>query len=172
MVLSVLSALARQDVDPWTEAERLSQLPKDKAVTEMLAFLDAMPSRALESVDRMAVAARLCALLPRRTTSILAAKMRTPAWTSTALRTPPRTLARTPASGVDKAEGFSLNWRFVGIYICLMLLMNWLIAQYAAAPAAPSDPDSPPLVAAATPNSVDSAAGGTTHVAENSAAVR
>ncbi len=159
MTLSVLSALARQDVDPWTEAERLSQLPQEKAVKEMLGFLDALPRRTLDCMDRVEVAARLCALLPRRSTSMLADK-----W-----RTLPPAPVRSPALGAEKAEGFSLNWRFLSIYICLMLLMNWLIAQYAAAPAALPETDSTPLVAAATPNSVDPVPVSTAPVAESSA---
>ncbi len=165
MPLSVLSALARQDVDPWTEAERLSQLPQDKALKEMVVFLDALPRRTLDCIDRMEVAARLCALLPRRTTSILASKLRAPAATAASAWTLPA------AAGTEKAEGFSLNWRFLGIYICLMLFLNWLIAQYAAAPSATSEPNSAPLVAAATPDSTELGAVGAAQVAENSAAV-
>jgi len=33
--LSVLSALTRLDVDPWREAARLSQLPKEEAIKDM-----------------------------------------------------------------------------------------------------------------------------------------
>ena len=165
MPLSVLSALARQDVDPWTEAERLSQLPQDKAVQEMVVYLDALPRRTLDCIDRMEVAGRLCALLPRRSTSLLAAKLRAPAVAAASAWTLPA------APGAEKAEGFSLNWRFLGIYICLMLFMNWLIAQYAAAPSATSEPNSAPLVAAATPDSTQQEAVSAAPVAENSAAV-
>src|SRR3954468_820163 len=35
MTLSVLSVLARQDVDPWHEAARLTQLPKEEAVNSL-----------------------------------------------------------------------------------------------------------------------------------------
>jgi hypothetical protein len=161
MTLSVLSALARQDVDPWTEAQRLSELPQEKAVKEMMGFLDALPRRTLDRMDRVAVAVRLCALLPRRTTSILADKWRTPAPAP----------VKTPALGGEKADGFSLNWRFLSIYIFLMLLMNWLIAQYVAAPAALPESGSTPLVAAAPPNSVDPVPVGTVPVTEHSAAI-
>src|ERR1700735_5126421 len=69
MTLSVLSALARQEIDPWTEAARLSQLPEETAVEQIIALLDALPRRIVASLDRMKVASRLSALLPRRTTS-------------------------------------------------------------------------------------------------------
>ena len=65
MTLSVLSALARQDIDPWAEAARLSQLPEETAVEQITALLDALPSRIAASLDRMKVASRLSALLPR-----------------------------------------------------------------------------------------------------------
>ena len=35
MTLSVLSVLARQDVDPWQEAARLTQLPKEEAINSL-----------------------------------------------------------------------------------------------------------------------------------------
>jgi hypothetical protein len=71
MTLSVLSALARQDIDPWTEAARLSQLPEETAVEQIIALLDALPRRIVASLDRMKVASRLSALLPRATASNL-----------------------------------------------------------------------------------------------------
>jgi hypothetical protein len=43
MPLSVLSALARQDVDPWDEAAKLAQLPEEKAVTQLVSLLGAFP---------------------------------------------------------------------------------------------------------------------------------
>ncbi len=109
MSLSVLSALARQDVDPWTEAARLSQLPQATAAQQILGFLDALPRRTLDCLDRVEVAGRLCALLPRGPLS------------------KPGSLSRPAPTGANPAVP-SLNWYVVGIYICLMLLMNWLIA--------------------------------------------
>ena len=45
MTLSVLSALARQDVDPWTEAARLSQLPKETATKQITDLCAGRPAR-------------------------------------------------------------------------------------------------------------------------------
>jgi hypothetical protein len=67
MMLSVLSALARQDVDPWEEAARLARLPKETAVRQLIALLDAPPRRPLVSPDAARIAVRLIALLPRHT---------------------------------------------------------------------------------------------------------
>lgn len=64
MLLSVLSALARQDVDPWGEAAELSKLPKDFAVRRLTTFIAAMPDELIVGQDAPTVAVRLIALLP------------------------------------------------------------------------------------------------------------
>jgi hypothetical protein len=64
MTLSVLSALARLDVDPWEETAALASMPRERA-KERLAALFASSTKALatgSSADM--VAARLIALLP------------------------------------------------------------------------------------------------------------
>jgi hypothetical protein len=65
MPLSVLSALARQDVDPWEEAARLAQLPQEKAVTQLVSLLGAFPHAPLACPDPASAATRLITLLPR-----------------------------------------------------------------------------------------------------------
>ena len=64
MVLTVLSALARQNVDPWEEAADLSRLPRETARTKLVAMLGALPGQS-SLVDRTAIAGRLIPLLPR-----------------------------------------------------------------------------------------------------------
>lgn len=66
MPLSVLSALARQDVDPWDEAAKLAQLPEEQAFAQLVSLLGAFPHVALACSDPASVARRLMALLPRR----------------------------------------------------------------------------------------------------------
>ncbi len=69
MPLSVLSALARLDVDPWQEAAKLARLP-GKAATEALASLiAALPDRPAGNLEPGTIAARLIALLPRQVRS-------------------------------------------------------------------------------------------------------
>ena len=65
MLLSVLSALARQDVDPWGEAAELARLPKESAIRRLTAFIAAMPDELDAGCDAPTVAVRLVALLPR-----------------------------------------------------------------------------------------------------------
>jgi hypothetical protein len=66
MMVSVVSALARLDVDPWEEAGKLARLP-GTALTERLASLiSALPEGQPAHEDPQVVAARLAALLPRQ----------------------------------------------------------------------------------------------------------
>ena len=44
MVLNVMSAFARRNVDPWEEAARLSRLPRDVATRELSAMIAELPS--------------------------------------------------------------------------------------------------------------------------------
>ncbi len=63
--LSVLSALARFDVDPWQETASLAGMPKERA-TERLAVLIAGTSADLATgLSAATIAARLIALLPQ-----------------------------------------------------------------------------------------------------------
>jgi hypothetical protein len=123
MTLSVLSALARQDIDPWTEAARLSRLPEETAVEQIIALLDALPRRIVASLDRMKVASRLSALLPRATASDLSGAQ--PA----------------AAAGGQSRAALAFNWRFFYLYLCMMFLMNWIMAEFHASPSAVAGSD-------------------------------
>lgn len=69
--LTVLSALTRLGVDPWQEAARLSDLPRDAAARALAATIarlppgDWSPGEAKES-DLGAIAASLVAILPKQ----------------------------------------------------------------------------------------------------------
>jgi hypothetical protein len=63
--LSVLSALARQDLDPWGEAATLARLSRDSAIARFTPVIFAVTSRNPGPADPAANAARLIALLPR-----------------------------------------------------------------------------------------------------------
>jgi hypothetical protein len=64
MPLSVVSALARLDIDPWLEAAELTQLPKEIAVQRLIALLAKLPGGTLSEADPQTIVARLIALLP------------------------------------------------------------------------------------------------------------
>jgi hypothetical protein len=64
MPLSVLSVLARLDVDPWQEAAKLAQLPRASATKRLVALIDAIPCRPSAHLDAGLVSDRLIDLLP------------------------------------------------------------------------------------------------------------
>src|SRR4029078_5834338 len=66
MPLSVLSALARLNVDPWEEAAELAALPKDAATRRLVLLIERLPGGGWAKTDVRVIADRLIALLPRR----------------------------------------------------------------------------------------------------------
>ncbi len=66
MLLSVLSALARLNLDPWQEAADLARLPGDTATRRLASLIEELSMRPSAHRDVEAIAAGLIALLPRR----------------------------------------------------------------------------------------------------------
>src|SRR5664280_3272080 len=66
MRLSVLSALARMNVDPWEEATRLAAMPKVVAERTLISTLDLVSGRSWLPSEAAVIAARLVQLLPQR----------------------------------------------------------------------------------------------------------
>jgi hypothetical protein len=64
--LSVLSALARLDVDPWQEASRLAQLPKYQAIQDLGSMIGGLRGGRWKVSESNMIAARLVELLPSR----------------------------------------------------------------------------------------------------------
>jgi hypothetical protein len=65
-LLSVLSALARLDIDPWQEAATLTRMSRDKAVWRMAALIETLPGEPSAHLNAKTIATRLVALLPRQ----------------------------------------------------------------------------------------------------------
>ena len=65
MRLSVLSALARINVDPWEEATRLAAMPNTTAEGALVSTLDLIPNKNWEPSETEVIAARLVRLLPQ-----------------------------------------------------------------------------------------------------------
>jgi hypothetical protein len=63
--LSVLSALARLNIDPWKEAAELAQLPREAATQRLASSIGALLDGLSVYTERRPIAARLIALLPR-----------------------------------------------------------------------------------------------------------
>ena len=64
MTLSVLSVLARQDVDPWQEAARLTQLSRDQAINSLASKIWKSNSERWSPSEASILAVRLVELLP------------------------------------------------------------------------------------------------------------
>jgi hypothetical protein len=72
MLLSVLSALARLDLDPWREAADLTRMPKDSAKRRLASLIEALPGEPPTRPEAVTISARLIALLPRGANSSIA----------------------------------------------------------------------------------------------------
>jgi hypothetical protein len=64
ILLSVLSALARLDIDPWQEAAKLAGLPGATATQRLASLIAELPDEPASHPDPATIAARLIALLP------------------------------------------------------------------------------------------------------------
>ena len=103
MLLSVLSALARLDLDPWFEAASLSRLPTPAATQRLASLLSTLPTQF--KTPAPATIARLVGLLPQ------AAKEK--AW---------------PGDAVVAAKS-KLSWPFVALIVVGFAMM--FAGQYA-----------------------------------------
>jgi hypothetical protein len=65
--LSIVSLLARMNLDPWQEAAGLAGLPAEAATQKLASLLAASPVPSLKPADPATMATRLITLLPRRT---------------------------------------------------------------------------------------------------------
>ena len=66
LLVTVLSALARQNADPWQQAADLDGLPRDSAVQKLTSIISALPGHRSMLDDPAPIAVRLIALLPGR----------------------------------------------------------------------------------------------------------
>jgi hypothetical protein len=64
MTLSVLSVLARLDIDPWQEADRLAQLSRDQAINSLASKIWQTDSERWSPSEASILAVRLIDLLP------------------------------------------------------------------------------------------------------------
>jgi hypothetical protein len=49
--LSVLSALARLDIDPWQEAANLARMSRESATQRLSSLIDTLPGKSLTHLD-------------------------------------------------------------------------------------------------------------------------
>ena len=171
MTLSVLSTLARSDVDPWQEAERLAKLPRPEATRELAKTIAAMPATAWSLADAAAVAERLVVLLPSRgshlpvfpsTQSVLSTQS---AGASMAVsRQGPRPSGRHDASPRPKPKRPETNRQWAMVLALLSIVFIGLALNVARQRGAASDSD---IALHAAPADLPSAAApGADHIVE------
>src|SRR4051812_28411691 len=64
--LTVLSALTRLGIDPWQEAARLTDLPRELAAQALAEVIAKLPRKAWQASNPAAIAGRLVTWLPTR----------------------------------------------------------------------------------------------------------
>jgi hypothetical protein len=112
MPLTVLSALARMNVDPWEEASKLTQLPPEGAVTQLASLLGALRNAPVAGRDPARIAAPLIALLPRQPD-----------------RAPPVLKAFVQAAPTKHPAAVS-TLLTVLTYVIFMLLSQWMMGSF------------------------------------------
>jgi hypothetical protein len=134
MPLSVLSVLARMDLDPWQEAAQLAALPPESAAQKMSSILGAVPHPSVNSSDILLIATRLVATLPRP---------------MPLLRLPLRAFPLPPGLTVTRAHANAL---ILAAYLVFMIAIQLLITRHPAIPAtAPLAPPSGSAPSAISP---------------------
>ncbi|MGO8917922.1 MAG: hypothetical protein ACLQJR_18630 [Stellaceae bacterium] len=117
--LTVLSALTRLGVDPWGEAARLADLPREAAARALAAALSALPEGDWKVSDTWAIAARLVDRLPGRSA--------------------PAT--RSPRAESNKNEGRRAGpavWVICVVLVATVLFATWYLAPDHGSEAVPS----------------------------------
>ena len=64
--LTVLSAMTRLDLDPWGEAARLSELPRESAINQFAGAIAGLPEGDWKAAEAGEIALRLVERLPKR----------------------------------------------------------------------------------------------------------
>ena len=111
MPVSVVTMLARLDIDPWQEAARLAALAPEAATQKVASMLKAIPGPSLQRDDLLTIASRLVATLPR-----------------------PTPAAATPRPGTFVASGtpasrHRANMLFLAVYLIFMLATQFVMAN-------------------------------------------
>ncbi len=109
--LTVLSVLARQNVDPWEDAADLSRLPRDNAVQKLISMIMASSGERSTTAELMAVADRVITLLPGRVA---------PAG---------RTHEASPGAPPLGQHPARARWLLFAIYVGLMFFGQWIAAS-------------------------------------------
>jgi hypothetical protein len=124
--ITVLSALTRLGIDPWEEAARLSDLPREVAARALAETISALPRQDPQAPDSEALAARLVNWLPARSAPVIPA---VPA----AERIEPRRMA--PETAKSRLA-IALPW--LALAVAALVLFLYLQADNNLEPATPA----------------------------------
>jgi hypothetical protein len=122
--LTLLTVLARLDVDPWEEAADLASLPTEPAMQRLTARLEAMPNGPATAADTVNIASRLIKLLHRAPAPAPA-----PARKDSLLETPVHMKVVKQAKEIKPSIYFLIG-------ILIILISQWALT---------SRPDQPPM---------------------------
>jgi hypothetical protein len=103
--LSVLSALARLNVDPWEEAAALARLPLDAATRKLTSLIAALPVGSSARADPVTMAQRLVVLL----------------------RSQPALQIRSRAA---VPRGASIRFQAIAVAMCFLIAMVFMITSH------------------------------------------
>ncbi|MGC9270416.1 hypothetical protein [Acidiphilium sp.] len=117
--VSVLSALARQNIDPWQEAATLARLPGAAATQRLAGFIAPLSKTPRDAGEAAKTAARLIGLLPRNTVVSL------PSLGAAAM---PPTIAGVPIPYWRSLKGKNLLL-FVSVLMILLLSLGYLVGN-------------------------------------------
>ena len=126
--LSVVSLLARRDLDPWLEAATLANLPVEAATRKLTRLIQTIAYQPLTLPDPEAIAIRLVSLLPRRPHADLRQPTK-PHDTITATLTSPKAVTTTI---------------LLAVYLILMIGSQLVLSRQA--PSSPENVASAPIV--------------------------
>jgi hypothetical protein len=107
--LSVLSALARLDIDPWQEAAELARVSRETATRRLASLIAALPDGPSAHLDPGRIAARLIALLPGQPSSKISLRKTLP-----------------DAGDVSK---FRAGICMLAVYVVITLAAQWILAS-------------------------------------------
>jgi hypothetical protein len=120
--LSVLSALARLNIDPWQEAAELARLPREAATQRLASSIAALADGPPTNLQHGTSAAGLIALLPRHAIS--------------------ETASRGTSPDAGAATKFRAGLCMYAIFIIVMMTAQWIVASRQA-PAQPDNTETP-----------------------------
>jgi len=130
--LSVISLLARMNLDPWQEAGDLATLPAEAAAKRLAVSLDTLTDPALRQANSGSMVLSLLALLPHRTAAA----------------------AQAPVAGVAAVPPADFRAR-IGAVVLIMaaiaLLASQIIAAHRSAPIQPAVEPGSPVLAVPSP---------------------